>query len=51
LAEQEYEKFAERRREHLESEGEADPLHLLEAEVKKLPKPKKPSRKPHRVNG
>ena len=47
LAEQEYEKFAERRREHLESEAEADPLHLLEAEVKKLPKPKKPSRKPN----
>jgi len=47
LAEQEYEEFAERRREHLELEAEADPLHLLEAEVKKLPKPKKPSRKPH----
>ena len=47
LAEQEYEKFAERRREHLESEAEADPLHLLEAEVKKLPKPKKPPRKPN----
>jgi len=41
LAEQEYERFAARRREALEAEGEADLLGLLDAEVKKLPKPKK----------
>ena len=41
LAEQEYERFAERRRAHLESEAEADPLHLLESEVKKLPGPRR----------
>jgi hypothetical protein len=42
LAEQEYERFAERRRAHLEADAEADPLHLLETEVKKLPQPKQP---------
>jgi hypothetical protein len=42
LAEQEYERFADRRREALEAQGEADLLGLLDAEVKKLPKPKKP---------
>jgi hypothetical protein len=41
LAEQEYERFAERRRARLEEEGEVDALNLLEAEVKKLPKSKK----------
>ena len=38
LAEQEYERFAARRRAKLEAEAEADPLHQLETEVKKLPK-------------
>ncbi len=42
LAEQEYERFAARRRAALEAQGEADLLGLLDAEVKKLPKPKKP---------
>lgn len=42
IAEQEFERFAARRREQLEQEGEADALKLLEAEVKKLPKSKKP---------
>ena len=47
LAEQEYERFAARRRAALEAQGEADLLELLDAEVKKLPqskktKPKKP---------
>lgn len=42
LAEEEYERFATRRREALEAQGEADLLGLLDAEVKKLPKPKKP---------
>ena len=42
LAEAEYERFAARRRAALESQGEADLLGLLDAEVKKLPKPKKP---------
>lgn len=43
LAEQEYERFAARRREALEAQGEADLLGLLDAEVKKLPKkPKAP---------
>ncbi len=42
LAEQEYERFADRRRAQLEAQGEADTLKLLEAEVKKLPTPKKP---------
>jgi len=40
-AEDEYERFAARRRAELEAQGEADLLNLLEAEVKKLPKPKK----------
>ncbi len=38
LAEQEYERFAARRRAALEAQGEADLLGLLDAEVKKLPK-------------
>jgi len=42
LAEAEYERFAARRRAALEAQGEADLLGLLDAEVKKLPKPKKP---------
>jgi hypothetical protein len=42
LAEEEYERFAARRREALEAQGEADLLGLLDAEVKELPKPKKP---------
>jgi hypothetical protein len=42
LAEEEYERFAARRREALEAQGEADLLRLLDAEVKELPKPKKP---------
>ncbi len=42
LAEAEYERFAARRREALEAQGEADLLGLLEAEVKKLPNPKQP---------
>ena len=44
-AEDEYEGFAARRRVELEARGEADLLNLLEAEVKKLPKPKKKRRK------
>jgi hypothetical protein len=42
LAEAEYERFAARRREALEAQGEADLLRLLDAEVKKLPRPKEP---------
>jgi hypothetical protein len=42
LAEEEFERFAARRREALEAQGEADLLGLLDAEVKKLPKPRKP---------
>lgn len=42
LAEKEYERFAARRRAALEAQGEADLLGLLEAEVKKLPQPRKP---------
>jgi hypothetical protein len=42
LAEAEYEQFAARRREALEAQGEADLLGLLDKEMKKLPKPKKP---------
>lgn len=38
LAEQEYERFAARRREALEAQGETDLLDLFAAEVKKLPK-------------
>ena len=41
-AEQEYERFAARRRTALEAQGEADLLGLLDAEVKKLPKKPKP---------
>lgn len=39
-AEEEYERFAARRRAELEAQGEADLLGLLDAEVKKLPKRK-----------
>lgn len=42
LAEAEYVRFAARRRESLEAQGEADLLRLLDAEVKKLPKQRKP---------
>ena len=42
LAEQEYERFASRRRAALEAQGEADVLGLLDAEMKKLPKKPKP---------
>ena len=41
-AEEEYERFAARRRAALETQGEADLLGLLDAELKKLPKPRKP---------
>lgn len=44
-AEDEYERFATRRRAELEAQGEADLLNLLEAEVKKLPKPEKGGKK------
>ncbi|NOS72197.1 MAG: virulence RhuM family protein [Verrucomicrobia bacterium] len=44
LAEQEYERFAARRRAALEAQGEADLLGLLEAEVKKLPMKPKPAK-------
>jgi hypothetical protein len=40
IAEQEYDRFAARRRARLEDEAEADTLKQLEDEVKKLPKPK-----------
>jgi len=40
IAEQEYDRFAARRRAQLEDESEADTLKQLEDEVKKLPKPK-----------
>ena len=43
-AEEEYVRFAARRREALEAQGEADLLGLLDAKVKKLPKPR--NRKP-----
>ena len=39
---EEYERFAARRRAALETQGEADLLGLLDAELKKLPKPRKP---------
>ena len=41
-AEEEYERFAARRRAALETQGEADLLGLLDEELKKLPKPRKP---------
>ncbi|MHB9022486.1 MAG: virulence RhuM family protein [Halothiobacillus sp.] len=44
LAEQEYERFAARRRSSLEAQGEVDLLGLLDAEVKKLLKKPKPSK-------
>ncbi len=42
FAEAEYERFAARRREALEAQGEADLLRLLDAEVKKFPRKPKP---------
>ena len=44
-AEEEYERFAERRRAELEAQGEVDLLALAESEIKKLPRPTK-TRKP-----
>ena len=44
IAEQEYDRFAARRRVQLEDEGEADTFKQLEDEMRKLPKPKKLSR-------
>lgn len=44
-AEDEYERFAARRRAELEARGEADLLNLLDAEVKKLPKRKRGGKK------
>jgi hypothetical protein len=44
LATQAYERFADRRRAQLEAEGEADAFKQLEAEINKLPNPKKPRR-------
>ena len=41
-AEEEYARFAARRRAALEAQGEADLLGQLEAQVNKLPKPRKP---------
>jgi hypothetical protein len=41
-AEEEYERFAARRRAALEAQGEADLLGQIEAQVKKLPRPRKP---------
>ena len=41
IAEQEYDRFAARRRARLEDEAEADTLKQLEDEMKRLPKPKK----------
>ena len=45
IAEEEYERFAARRRAQLEDEAEADTLKQLEDEVKKLPKPAPKPRK------
>ena len=42
IAEQEYDRFAARRRAQLEDEAEADTLKQIEDEVKKLPATKKP---------
>jgi hypothetical protein len=44
-AEDEYERYAARRRAELEAQGEADLLDLLDAEVKKLPKRKRGGKK------
>lgn len=44
VAEKAYVRFAARRRELLENEGQADTLKLLEDEMKKLPGSKKPKR-------
>jgi hypothetical protein len=45
LAQEEYERFAARRRAQLENEAEMDSLKQLENEVKNLPKPAKPRTK------
>jgi hypothetical protein len=42
IAEQEYDRFAARRRTHLEDNAQADTLKQLEDELKKLPATKKP---------
>ena len=42
IAQQEYDRFAARRRTRLEDEAQTDTLKQLEDEMKKLPKPKKP---------
>jgi len=44
LAERKYDLFAVRRRAQIEDKAEADTLKQLEAEVKKLPKRKKPKK-------
>ena len=44
IAEQDYERFAARRRARLENEAETDTLKQLEDEMKKLPAAKKPKR-------
>ncbi len=44
IAEQQYHRFAAQRRARLEDEAEADTFKQLEAELKKLPEPKKPKR-------
>ena len=44
IAEQEYDRFAARRRAQLEDEAEADAFKQLEDEAKKLPDKKKPQR-------
>ena len=43
-AEEEYDRFAARRRAALEAQGEADLLGQIQAQVNKLPKPHKPKR-------
>ena len=44
IAEREYDRFAERRRAHIEDQAEADTLKELEAEMKKLPAKKHPGK-------
>ncbi len=44
-AEKEYDLFAERRRNQIENQAEADAFQQLETEVKKLPPRKKPKGK------
>lgn len=48
IAEQEYDRFAARRRAQLENEAEADSLKQLEAEVKKFPKKRDPDNRAKR---